>query len=213
MTIYDQVRQDELKRMKEEETLLPSIDLSEDHIKNLRILINREALIHVMPKNSVVAEIGVARGDFSEKILSITRPKELHLIDSWAHDRYSGMKEIVENRFRQKIEQGQVHIHQGLSTVELEKFGKGYFDWVYLDTNHDYETTAEELVICQKKVNEGGIVSGHDYIKGNWIDKIRYGVIEAVNEFCVINNWEMIYLTNEVHRYLSFAIKKISKSS
>jgi len=59
-------------------------------------------------------------------------------------------------------------------------------------------------------IKSGGIIAGHDYTIGNWVDGYRYGVIEAVNEFCVNDDWEMIFLTAETDQYRSFAIRKIS---
>lgn len=203
------VKQYEVENAKKLEEKLPKIDLTKEHIKNLKILTNKAALLDVLPKRSVAAEIGVSRGDYSEKILSIVQPQQLHLIDSWGSEPYQ-FKKIIEERFHKEIQSGQVLVCQGISTVVLEKKEDGIFDWVYIDTDHSYETTAKELEICRKKVKRGGIIAGHDYVTGAWTSNHRYGVVEAVNEFCIKYHWEMIYLTIEHHRHLSFAIREIS---
>ncbi len=41
----------------------------------------RKKLLQYMPQNAVGAEIGVYKGDFSDLILEVCRPSELHLID------------------------------------------------------------------------------------------------------------------------------------
>ena len=58
-------------------------------------------------------------------------------------------------------------------------------------------------------MKKGGIIAGHDYIIGNWNDGHRYGVIEAVREFCLKYHWEMIYLTHELDDHPSFAIREM----
>jgi len=52
----------------------------------LVILHNKDEFLQMLPKGGKWAEIGVFRGDFSEKILTISEPKELHLIDPWHFD-------------------------------------------------------------------------------------------------------------------------------
>lgn len=37
-------------------------------------------------KGAVAAEIGVHKGEFSQLILDLTDPKELHLIDPWRYE-------------------------------------------------------------------------------------------------------------------------------
>lgn len=91
----------------------------------------------------------------------------------------------------------------------LKLRGKTCIDWIYIDTDHSYETTRDELRLYASKVKDGGIIAGHDYVKGNWITTYRYGVIEAVHEFCVGNDWELIYLTAEPLESQSFAIRKV----
>jgi hypothetical protein len=44
---------------------------------------NRDVFLSLMPKNAVVAEIGVAGGGFAQKILSKTKPRMLYLVDPW----------------------------------------------------------------------------------------------------------------------------------
>ncbi|MBK9149146.1 MAG: class I SAM-dependent methyltransferase [Flavobacteriales bacterium] len=172
---------------------------------------DREAFLNVLPKGGVVAEAGVDHGDFSARILAITQPSALHLIDVWSSKRYhSGLEDLVRKRFAREIESKQVRIDLGLSTDVMPRFPDGYFDWIYIDTDHGYRITAAELAIARTKVKPGGIIAGHDYVTGNWDGGVRYGVVEAVHEFCVKHDWELILLTHETDRHLSFAIRAIA---
>ncbi len=71
--------------------------------------------------------------------------------------------------------------------------------------------TREELVKYAPKVKHNGIIAGHDYTMGNWDSLNKYGVIEAVHEFCVKYGWELVYLTVEPTENQSFAIKRIGQ--
>lgn len=185
--------------------------LKQQHVQNCELLLDRENLLEQMPKNSIVAEIGVDEGEFSQSIFDIVQPDRLHLIDVWETDRYhDGKFKKVQDTFSSEIEDGDVQIHRKLSTEAVKDFEDKYFDWIYIDTDHSYETTRDELRLYASKVKDGGIIAGHDYVKGNWITTYRYGVIEAVHEFCVGNDWELIYLTAEPTENQSFAIRKIS---
>ena len=76
---------------------------------------------------------------------------------------------------------------------------------------HSYDTTREELARYASKVKRDGIIAGHDYTTGNWNLLNRYGVIEAVHEFCVKYGWKLAYLTVESTENQSFSIKRIQK--
>ncbi|QLL84250.1 class I SAM-dependent methyltransferase [Aeromonas caviae] len=82
------------------------------------------------------------------------------------------------------------------------------FDWIYIDTTHSYELTRDELHGYANKIKPDGIIAGHDYMQGNWHAQCRYGVIEAVHEFCVTKNYRIRYLTMDISESLSFAIEK-----
>jgi hypothetical protein len=193
-----------------EESKLPQLNLEKKHVQNTRVLLNREELLKQLPKYGMVAEIGVDEGAFSDKILRICHPERLHLIDIWATKRYSEDKfNHVKKRFYSKLNLGIVRIHRKLSTVAAEDFADEYFDWIYIDTDHSYEVTINELIKYENKVKKNGIIAGHDYILGSWINGRRFGVIEAVHEFCVTRNWEILYVTS-LNEEPSFAIRRIS---
>lgn len=44
-----------------------------------------------------------------------------------------------------------------------EDFPDEYFDWVYIDANHQYDFIREDLKIYYKKVKRGGFITGDDY--------------------------------------------------
>lgn len=190
---------------------IPKYEIADKHIKNAKLITTREELLKFLPQNGVVAELGVDEGNFSQLILSINNPQKLHLIDFWGSKRYNQSKrKKVENRFLNHTESGNVEINIGLSTKVVENFKDNYFDWIYIDTDHSYKVTIEELELYRRKVKTDGIIAGHDYILGNWNRLVRYGVIEAVYEFCNKYDWEIIYLTTELKNNPSFAIRKIN---
>ena len=188
---------------------MPYVLLQERHIANLKTVLNRNSLLSHLPQNAIVAEVGVAEGSFSQRILKYARPDKLFLVDAWASVRYGGLQSTVLDKLSEPIEAGQVEIRRGYSTEVLPTFEDNFFDWVFLDTDHTYATTRAELELCRTKVKQGGLICGHDYITGDWKMRNRYGVVEAVNEFCVQYDWEMVYVTHETHRHLSYAIRQI----
>jgi hypothetical protein len=201
-----------LASRKRQEEAIPKMELSQKHINHLRVLLNREAFLHVMPKHGVCAEIGVNRGEFSEEILRIMQPAKLHLVDVWADEKryHSQLRVEVENKFQKEIQAGTVQINVGYSTDVLKTFPDAFFDWVYVDTDHSFQTTRAELEILRVKMKPNGIIAGHDYTLGNWIGNYRYGVIEAVHELCVKDDWELVWMTCETHQCRNFAIRKIN---
>ena len=207
--IYQQAVKNEKEKRRIEHDNIPRISLERKHFTNLKYLLDRYELLTLMPKSAVCAEIGVANGNYSRDILYITEPKKFHLIDAWISNRYNeNLMENVMSVFSLQIQEGTVQINRGLSTEVLERFENEYFDWVYLDTDHRYALTKAELLLCNEKVKRGGIISGHDFCMGNWVNGYKYGVIEAVDEFCVTNNWEIIYITSEIENP-SFALRRL----
>ncbi|SFT41874.1 Methyltransferase domain-containing protein [Algoriphagus locisalis] len=191
---------------------MPTPEIGYKHVENGGLLANREQLLGLLPHNGIVAELGVAHGDFSRKILEINKPSKLHLVDVWQSERYpEKLFHEVSQKFQKEKEEGKVVINRGLSTEVVDQFPDAYFDWIYIDTAHTYLVTKAELESYLPKMKVGGVIAGHDFIVGEIDVPWKYGVIEAVYEFCEKYNWEIIYLTMERGISPSFAIREISK--
>lgn len=171
-----------------------------------------------LPVYSNVAEIGVAEGKFSECILKINRPKNLHLVDPWEHQEEARFSKDPSNvnqneqnkRFkavRKKFaEYSGVRIHRGYSLDVVKSFPEHYFDWIYLDANHSYEVVKADLEAWYPKVKKNGIIAGHDYTQKPYFPM---GVIQAVDEFIKENNLEMFLIDNDP--WHSWAIRRKAK--
>lgn len=182
--------------------------LPDKHIRNVAIHPSREEMLTTLPTEGKVAELGVDEGNFSEQILSITEPESLFLVDVWETERY-GEEEMrkVKKKFDDFAE---VSIVRERSEIALSEFEDDFFDLVYIDTTHSYEQTSKELYVSQRKVKEDGVIAGHDYCVGNVSKGVPYGVISAVHEFCIQENWQISHLSLETDGYRSFALEKIN---
>ena len=159
----------------------------------------RRRLLDRVPKGSACAEVGVWKGDFSERILEVVRPRRLHLIDPWRAvesegyegARYGGrlaegqaemdaVHAAVLERFARERRKGVVKVHRLSSVEAAEHFRDGELDFVYIDGNHLYEFVKADLEAFASKVKPGGFIGGDDYgVAGWWKD----GVTRAVDEF------------------------------
>lgn len=184
--------------------------LSKEHVRDAEVVPSREEMLEAFPQGGRVAELGADEGDFSEKILSVTDPDELYLIDVWGSQEYSDRSVgEVKTRYADRIADGTVELLPERPDVALERFEDGFFDWVYIDTTHTYEQTLKELQIGRRKVKPDGVIAGHDYCLGDVPEGRWYGVIPAVHEFCAESEWKLTYLSLETHGHSSFAIQPI----
>jgi hypothetical protein len=189
---------------------MPHLDLQERHVANARLVATRERMLELLPRDAVAAEIGVSRGSFTAAIMKANRPHKLHLIDVWASERYNqSLRQQVEHTYAAEIAAGSVELNLGYSTEVGRTLPNAYFDWIYIDTDHSYPTTRDELAVFESKMKPGGIIAGHDYVLGNWRGPLKFGVIEAVHEFCIAHDWELLYVTTEQSTHPSFAIRKL----
>ena len=138
----------------------------------------RKFLLEMMPKNSICAEIGVSRGEFSEKILEYVQPQKLHLIDPWLKEPHVHYYDQVCERFKASIASGQVEIHRNKSQFVYAMFPDHYFDWIYVDGSHNYKSVKRDLDHFYPKIKPDGFMTGDDY---RLVEK-RKGLRDAVAE-------------------------------
>lgn len=186
----------------------------------LLLATNRIALLKCLPHGAVVAEVGVAKGEFSRNIFTIARPRELHLVDPWRHfddpqylaDRDNTSDTEGERRFRAvsklfaKI--ASVKVHRQTALEAAGSFPDRYFDWIYLDAQHHYAAVKADLEALDKKVKSTGFIVGHDYANHPAAQKKNFGVVKAVNEFVRSHGYQFMCLTEEL--YPSYVLAKRS---
>jgi len=160
------------------------------------LLPDRGDALKYMPKNGTVAEIGVAYGDFSRKIIDTLSPKKFYAIDYfsqsepfisfWGRDDFKRdnmpHQQWYENRFKAEIESGMMETRQGISWDCLAQFPDDYFDYVYLDAAHDYQSVQKDIQALKNKVKNGGFIQFNDYCLATASGSLN-GVINAVNLF------------------------------
>jgi predicted O-methyltransferase YrrM len=179
-------------------------DLADRHVQNCRVLRNRVAMLEFMPKRAVCAEVGIWTGEFSAQIMQATQPATLHLIDidkEWI-DR-------AAQRFRQKIDHGEVRLHLGDSSTILSTMPKAYFDWLYIDGDHSYEGAKADLEAALPTLKDGGLIALNDYTFFAPSDFAKYGVMEAVHGFCIAHEFEFVFFALQGRGYHDVALRRI----
>lgn len=169
------------------------------------------ALERHVPVGGVGAEIGVHKGDFTERLLTHLQPTRLHLLDPWyligpewnwgPADR-STINALcgILTRYSNELVSGQVVLDIGWDLDVLGTFPDATFDWVYLDTTHKFHHTRDELRVLALKVKPGGMITGDDW----YVDPshLHHGVCRAVREFLEQEPYELLYASEDDHQWL-----------
>jgi hypothetical protein len=187
-----------LKKVRRQQLLaVAAPQLQDAHLCNCRVIADRHSLLEQLPKGAIVAEVGVAYGDFSQEILTRTQPRELHLID-------------LEQRWGERFLHlgNQVQNHIGDSSDQLAQLPNAYFDWIYIDADHSYEMVKRDTEIAKRKVKSGGLLVFNDYTVYDAFLAQPYGVPKTVHELCREENWEMTHLALEATGFFDVVLRR-----
>jgi hypothetical protein len=156
---------------------------------DLPLLLNRRGLL------GCGAEVGVKTGAFSELLLDGWKGRHLISVDPWAaadeDDRYVNLDNVAQevhdgfhaetvDRLRRFGERSSVWRMTGQAAAA--RIPHHTLDFVYLDARHDYDSVRDDLGDWFPKVRPGGILAGHDYVDGTFVNG-DFGVRSAVDEF------------------------------
>ena len=193
----------DLGRGEVEDYFRPAPRLDRRHVRNCRVVPDRLDLLEtVLPKHGIVAELGTDHGDFAEMILTLSTPRELHIVDIT-------LAKFRRERFAAAIERGAVRLHEADSSEALCRFPDHYFDWIYIDADHSYDGVTRDLHGAKTKVKPAGLLVLNDYVFWSHREFMPYGVVQAVNEFCLAEDWELLYLALHPEMYGDVVLRRI----
>jgi 23S rRNA U2552 (ribose-2'-O)-methylase RlmE/FtsJ len=148
------------------------IPLEQKHVEEARLYATRNDMVSVIvtKKHGVVAEIGVAQGDFSEFLIHKLSPAKFVAFDVFelhTHPTVWGIPSNVmfngmthEAFYRQRFcrSECEVVMEKGLSWENLPRYSDRTFDLIYVDAGHDYESVKRDANLCALKLADDGII-------------------------------------------------------
>lgn len=163
----------------------------------------------------------MAYGDFSDVILKEMQPDHFYAIDWFNKDNpyicMWGRQELVEsgmsheewyrNKYKEEISNGKMTVCSGLSWECLSGFEDGYFDFIYIDACHDYESISKDIEVAVKKIKDGGIIQFNDYTLWDILGGAHYGVVPAVNKMISETGAEVLYYCMSLLGYCDITVK------
>ena len=146
----------------------------------------------------IIAELGVCTG-VNFKFMIESNPKLAVAVDAWIED---GTVSRNDSAFTQEVLDSQydtfkkemeafpfVNICREYTFDAANRFPDNYFDLVYVDADHTYDGCMRDLVSWWPKMKKGGTFVGDDYCHSMAKPtRIRFKVIEAVDDFAKANN-------------------------
>lgn len=149
-----------------------------------RVIWANRLLNMIKPEGSLLGvEIGLWKADFAFSILESNKRLSWIAVDPYApygrkrrtqpewddiHGRVMRKMAPFGDRFKLIRKMSKDAIHDVSDDV----------DFVFIDGNHDLDVAYNDILIYEKKVRSGGILSGHDYIQ-----RIKKAVDQYVEDF------------------------------
>jgi len=144
-----------------------------------------------------VAEIGVFRGENFKRMVE-HGPELAVAVDLWkdtgivAQNDCGFSQEVLDEMmddFIKKWDKPWVKIHRELTAEAAKHYPDGFFDLIYIDADHTYEGCKADLEAWWPKVKKGKFFTGDDFSDMKAPNTgVRFGVKQAVKEFCKKNN-------------------------
>ena len=172
--------------------------ISKNQLKKTNVYSNREDFLSEnLKQKSKIVEIGTLAGDFAYHILKEYNPETLLLIDIFGQEdtgiygketdskkRFNSEthESWVRERFKEYVN---VEVKCSKGFQELANYQKSLlknsywgsddhlFDFIYLDSNHNYSNILKELFSAEPLIKVGGFIGINDYmINGIFTEEI-----------------------------------------
>jgi len=138
----------------------------------------------------VGAEIGVYRGEYTEKLCKAGL--KIFGIDPWLvyknyqkHPQELPYDKLLRET-NEKLKEYDHKIIKKTSMEAIEDFEDESLDFVYIDGNHSIRYIVEDIYEWYRKVKKGGVLSGHDYvIRGRHFYGLRTCHVKFAVDLCV----------------------------
>lgn len=149
-------------------------------------------LISQLPENIIMVEIGCYQGESTVIFASFSNIEKIYAVDPWLNG-YDSSDEAsyqfpmtdVEKAFDNRTNSNKKIKKMKLKSEEaVELFNDRSLDFVYIDGNHTYESTKQDILSWVRKVKSNLFIGGHDYLN-------PCGVKQAVDE--IFGSPDMIY--------------------
>jgi hypothetical protein len=196
--------------------------LAAAHVRDARLFASRQDMIAALPvpEGCVIGQVGVAQGDFTELLLDTLKPSRLVAFDtftmheypfSWGASTGAAFQDethldFYRRRFSDRGEQ--VVIERGWSHIGLARYPDHSFDLICLDSAHDYEIVKRELGLAKDKIKRDGILLLAGYMAFDHLNNEPYGIVQAVNELVVGEDWRVFGLALQREMFCDIAVRR-----
>lgn len=191
-------------------------------LRGASVLADRNAILPLLPKHRVFAEVGVAAGDFSRLVMSVCEPSlfvaidefrlhELPMLWGQAPEKLLGAmthSQAYRSRFEDAIASSRMRMLEGDSAACLEQLDDASVDVIYVDADHRYEFVRRDLAAARRKVRHDGWIIVNDYLMVAELGaSLPYGVVNATNEFMLQHDWGMQYLALQTRMFCDVVLR------
>jgi hypothetical protein len=197
-------------------TKIPELDPAV--VEGAKLYANRCEMIKRLgcPKRGVIAEVGVAAGDFSDFLIQNLDPERFIAVDLFQMDRnpviwgipqevlFKGMGQLDYYRHRFQSTGDRITILHGNSHQVMQGLPDASIDLIYVDAGHEYENVSMDIQVCERKIKPSGTIVFNDYVLYE-----DYGVVQGVNEMLAKGGWKVVGFALQRHMFCDIAVRRI----
>jgi hypothetical protein len=191
-------------------------------VRDARLYANRQEMVKGLriTKHGVIAEVGVAAGDFSDFLIRLLQPSKFIAVDTFDMDKapviwgipqevlFSGMGQLGHYKHRFQFLGDRLNILRGNSHEVMKDVPDKSVDLIYVDAGHDYVNVCMDIEVCAKKVKDDGIMIFNDYVLHDPFTNDDYGVVCAVNEMLSTGRWQVVGFALQRHMFCDIAVRQ-----
>jgi SAM-dependent methyltransferase len=117
----------------------------------------------------------------------------------WKTDDPNDGLEILYQRVLRRFEDdSRIRVARGLSYEVLATYPDEYFDFIYIDADHDFHPVLSDLWEAKRILKKGGLILGHDFDMDRSNGWSNHNVIEGVLSFCKHSGFRVIALSADL---------------